>query len=246
MKIFSIPGINGLGNTRGCEKGADILLRGVNFEKVILNLEDIEIQQKQIKQFVEKINSGLFVGGDHSISFPIVSEFFKKNKNLKLIVFDAHPDLMKPMNPPTHEEWLRALFELGFPTENILIVGVRKNSINVDKREISFAEKNNIKIIYSNEIEKNKNKILEFISSGKFYISLDIDVFDCSLVNCTGYCEKDGLNEQQVFEIIKKVKNLVGFDLVEINFEKGCEESKNIVKNFARKILKEVVSKSKD
>jgi hypothetical protein len=41
---------------------------------------------------------------------------------------------------------------------------LEKNSKNVDKKEISFAKKNGIKIIYSDEVGERKKEILEFIS----------------------------------------------------------------------------------
>lgn len=245
MKLVCVPGVNGLGMTEGVESSYKEICSGKEFDLIRLNKDDLEEQLKTIKgesfNFLKK-GKCFFVGGDHSISFPLVSSFFEiYGKEAKLLVFDAHPDLMKPMKEPTHEEWLRAVVERGFNKENILVVGVRRNSKNVDKKEIDFAKKNKLKIIYSDEVSENEKVILDFISSGKLYFSLDIDVLDSSIILSTGYPEKEGLNEEQLFYFLKKIsasKSFFSGDLVEVNFLKGNEKSNEIALNLSRKILK--------
>jgi len=243
MKLICVPGKNGLGMTEGVENSYKEVLKGFEYELLKINLEDIESGLNEIysKSFSylsrEKC---LFFGGDHSISFPLVKAFFDINKfNSKLLVFDAHPDLMEPMQEPTHEEWLRGILNEGFRKENVLIVGVRRNSENVDKKEISFAKKNKIKIIYSDEFEERKLEILDFVSSGKVYLSLDIDVFDSSIISSTGYPEKEGLSEEQVFSVLSKIRDkIVSCDLVEVNLEKGKKKENLKAISVSRKLLK--------
>lgn len=245
MKLVCVPGVNGLGMTFGVDLSYREICKNKKFDLIKFDKDNLEEQLKKIKKesfnFLKK-DKCFFVGGDHSVSFPLFNSFFKVyKKEAKLLVFDAHPDLMKPMKEPTHEEWLRAVVEIGFNPENILIVGVRKNSKNVDKKEISFAKKNGIKIIYSDEVEIRKKEILEFISSGKLYFSLDIDVLDSSIISSTGYPEKEGLSEKQFFSLIKDVSNSKNFfagDLVEVNFLKGDKNTNKRALNLSRKILK--------
>ena len=139
MFIVKVPGINGLGKTNGCEKAGNLILadlneiysneRNVPIDVKILDLEEIHldnsnlveasklIYENALKTFKTKPKT-IFIGGDHSISYPLTKAFFEdcksSNKEPCLIVFDAHPDCMKPMKEPTHEEWLRALIEDGF------------------------------------------------------------------------------------------------------------------------------------
>jgi len=245
MEVLVIPGINGLGKTKGVEGAYKEFFQKP--EILNLNVNDVSEQIAQIKEKTKKYfneNKILFFGGDHSISFPLVSNFFKKyEKESKLLVFDAHPDTMEPMQEPGHEEWLRALIEKGFPIENILIVGIRKNSKNVTKSEIDYLKEKGIDFIYSYEFEENKQKIINFVKGGPLYVSFDVDVFDSSIISCTGYAEKEGLNEEQVFSILEKimeVKNNLYFDLVEINFKKGSEKDKEKTIKGVRKLLKTV------
>lgn len=237
MKIYSVPGVNGLGRTKGVEKSFLKVLEGIDFEGVDVNSEDIKEQLKDIYLASRKfVGEKFFVlGGDHSISYPIVKAFFEKyGKDSRLLVFDSHPDLMEPMPEPSHEEWLRAVIELGFDVENILLVGVRRESENIDEVEINYAKEKGVKIIYSDEFVLRKQEILDFVSFGKVYVSFDVDVFDSSIVGATGYPEKNGLGEE-VFDLLKEIRGKIfGFDLVEYNSELD-EEDKSL--KVVRRVL---------
>lgn len=216
--IIQTPGINGLQKTNGCEKAPDVIAESLSLKtkKIHLNNQDIDEQEQRIynkaKKYIGK--KPIFIGGDHSISYPLAKAFFESTKNPALLVFDAHPDLMEPMKNPTHEEWLRAIVEKGF--NKILLVGIRKNSKNIDKKEIEFANKNNIEIIYSDEF--NKQKIINFCKNKNIYLSLDIDVFDSTIVKSTGYPESNGLTEKNILEVLENLKNQICVaDIVEYN-----------------------------
>ncbi|MBT4375812.1 hypothetical protein HOD29_00350 [archaeon] len=247
MKVYSVPGINGLDKTLGVEKNSKRVFESTDFEEVKLDNEDIEKQLDQIysvaKEFVKE--KFFVLGGDHSISFPIAKAFFENyGEDAKLLVFDAHPDLIEPMPEPGHEEWLRAVVQLGFKPENIILVGVRRESENIDDREDKYANEEEIRIIYLDEFEERREEIIEFVSGGKVYCSFDIDAFDSSLIKSTGYVEDNGLMEDEVFELLGDVKeNIFGFDLVEINLEKGSEEDKKETLRVGRKLLKTVAGK---
>ena len=152
--IVKVPGINGLGKTHGCEGagnailesikniytnevGKEINLERLDLEEIHLDNSNLEITNKLIYEnaleIFEENPKVIFLGGDHSVSFGLSRAFldFCKNSNKEpcLIVFDAHPDCMEPVdgNFPTHEEWLRGLVEKGFPAKNILLIGVRNS-----------------------------------------------------------------------------------------------------------------------
>jgi len=243
MKIVVIPGINGLGVTKGVDQSYSEILGIGGFEKIDLDLQDISKQLRQILENSKKYFKNekvLFFGGDHSISFPLVSNFFDEyGNNSKLFIFDAHLDLMTPLKEPGHEEWLRAIIEKGFPPENILIVGVRRGSKNIDLSEINYAKEKKLNVVFSDEFEEKKKEILDFVKSDNLYVSFDIDAFDSSIVASTGYAEKEGLDEKQIFDLIEKIKDKINFfDLVEINLNKGSESEKQKTILITRKLLK--------
>lgn len=240
--IFYIPGVNGLCKTQGTRQGGKLVSDNFNTDLIEVDNQNVDEQEKTIYQTALKFDEKtIVIGGDHSITFPIAKAFFENNKNENpgLIIFDAHADLMPPMKNPTHEEWLRATIEAGFPAENILLIGAR----NIDPEEIRYLKQKKIKTISVEEVKKNLGevikKIQDFSQDKLLYVSLDIDVFDSSVVSATGYPEKNGLTLEQGMSLLNKVSELNPqiFDLVEVNADKpGIDEtvslSVNILNNF--------------
>ncbi len=270
MFIVKVPGINGLGKTKGCERAGDAIInelrsiytneQGKIVNVDLLDLEEIHVDNSNLKltndliyknslKTFETKSKIIFLGGDHSISFSITKAFFDYCKNLDkepcLVVFDAHPDCMEPVdkNAPTHEEWLRGLVEVGFPPENILLVGVR----NSDLKETSFIKENRIRTISVDQLTEDLHEtcdaIMEFSNSKELYISIDIDVIDPAFAPSTGYPEPCGLTSRDFLYVLKrlnKIKNLRAVDLVEINEEKD-ENFGNITVKLGSKILSELI-----
>lgn len=245
MNIVKVPGVNGLGHTSGCEKAPDKICKslGLVADEIKLDNENIEEQQKRIlsesKKYMEK--NPIFIGGDHSISYPLCYNFFKKNKRGKLIVFDAHADCMPAMREPTHEEWVNALVESkAIEGKDVLLIGARK----IEHEELNFMEKNGIRNVRVEDLRENidevKREINDFMGKDKVYVSFDIDVFDSSIVKATGYPEKDGFNEKEVYDLLNCVfsGNVISLDLVEYNPTlKGANETERVVKEVLRRFI---------
>ncbi len=271
--IVKVPGINGLSKTKGCEGSGNAVLevlkeeiysselgKSINFNKI--DLEEIHLDNQDIVKSGKLIYKNafetfqtkpktVFLGGDHSISYNLVRGFFDYCQNSNpvkepcLIVFDAHPDLMKPMKEPTHEEWLRKLIEDGFPIENILLVGIR----NSYSDELKFIKDKGIRVVNINkimlDIEDACDVIMEFSSGKELYVSLDIDVVDPAFAPATGYMnESGGLTSRQIIYLmqrINKIKNLRAVDIVEINEKIDKEEFHGKTIKLGAKILGELV-----
>jgi agmatinase len=267
--IVKVPGINGLGKTKGCEKAGNAILdvlrefysneQGKEIDISKIDLEEIHLDNSNLELSNELIYKNsfdcfetkpktIFLGGDHSVSYSLTRGFFDSCQNSGkkpcLIVFDAHPDLMPSMKEPTHEEWLRKLIDDGFPVENILLVGVR----NSDKKELEFIKEKKIRVIDMNkiilDIENVCDTIMEFSSGKELYVSVDIDVIDPAFAPATGYNnEIGGLTSRQFLYLISrinKIKNLRAVDIVEINSEKDKEFNGMTVK-LGAKILAELI-----
>jgi agmatinase len=268
--VVKVPGINGLGKTKGCEgagnaiiaelrnihtneQGKEINVDALELEEIHLDNGDVEksnelIYKNAFESYEEK-SRVVFLGGDHSVSYSLTRAFFDymdtkgEGREPCLIVFDAHPDVMPAMKEPTHEEWLRKLIEDGFPVKNILLVGVR----NSYGEEVRFLKEKGIRSISINQIQENLSEmcevIMEFASGKELYVSIDIDVVDPAFAPSTGYQVPGGLTSREMLYIIQrmnKMKNLKAVDIVEINSEKDKERD-NITVKLGSKILGEVV-----
>ncbi len=265
MQIIKVPGINGLGKTYGCERAGNAVLaslkeiysneQGKPIDVNLLDLEEIHTDNgnldKTNKLIYENSHEAydkekvIFLGGDHSISYSTTKAFLRhcvdNRKSPCLIVFDSHPDCMPPAKNPTHEEWLRALVEEGFPAENILIAGLR----NSDIEELNFIRKTGIRMMNINEIlvdiENACDTLMEFANGKELYVSLDIDVVDPAYAPATGYKEPGGLTSREMIyfvQRINKMKNLKAVDIVEINYEKD-KAYDNVTVKLGAKILSE-------
>lgn len=242
MILVNVPGINAAGRPEGCELAyADIIEnlkhiysneKGIKIaipkiEQIKLNKSNIQESAKIIyeksKSIIAKEEKAVFMGGDHSISYPLVKAFSENNKDPFLIIFDAHPDLMPPMKEPTHEEWLRKCIEDNIVhPDNIILVGTR----NSDIEELNFINRYKIKTISCNQIlndiEQNCDFIMELANKNKnpIYISIDIDVLDPAFAPGTSYQESAGISPRQLIYMLQRLnllKKLKAVDLVEIN-----------------------------
>ncbi len=266
MKIVKVPAVNGLGKTGGSEKGADAVLekmREVYSSSRLkpVNVDNLDVSKIELKgdliedndliyDFVFNLEGGerrFFLGGDHSVSYPLVRAFFDRSdyagEQSRLIVFDAHPDCMEPVDSkiPTHEEWLRALIDDGFLGENILLVGARNGEVS----EISYLKEKGVKMISAEELmfdlEAKVDAIMEFGSGKNVYVSVDIDCVDCAFAPGTGYCEPGGISSREILYIMRRlrmVKGLCFVDLVEINPDKDIA---GMSASLGAKILSEFV-----
>ena len=223
MKIVKVPWINALW-MRGPELAPDKILAelGMDSDEIEVDNSNIENSYDSIYRRAEKVfNDGdkvVFIGGDHSISAPILKAFGEVNgfDESFLVVFDAHADCMEPMQEPTHEEIVRSAIEYGFKVENVVLVGVRK----IEPEEEGFLKKNNVKIFSD---VSDADAVVDYISeaaAGKLiYVSVDIDVLDPKFAPGVNCAEPNGLSLRELFYLLKRIfciKGLKALDVVEV------------------------------
>ena len=251
MKIVSVPRINGLGKS-GPEKMAGAVLGELGIEDALeigVGNEDISEDERLIYSESKKIFRGneqvCFIGGDHSISYPIFRAFSEESQKPFLIVFDAHVDCMPPMEEPTHEEFLRGLIEGGFVEgENVILIGARK----IEGEERRFLREKGVKIfgeIY--DLEAVADYVTERALGKDVYVSVDLDVLDPAFapgVNCS---EPNGLLSKELFYLLRRVfavKGMKCLDVVEVCVDKDEKYDFRTVK-VAAKIVEEFCEKDR-
>lgn len=261
MKLILIPlSAGSLGKNTGTELAPQLLAKNIKAKKNIVKIieSDLEETHKQILEATLKTlkqkTKTIIIGGDHSLTYSTFRAFaktFEKSfiktltqktfcgKNIGLIVFDAHLDLMHYSSLPSHEDWLRKLIEeKKILPKNVLLIGIRR----VWKQETEFSLQKKLKIIKASEVKKNLKKtkrIIEvFLKKIDYcYLSVDIDSFDPGIAPATGYLEKNGLKEKEFFELLETIMNskkTFVFDLVEVNPKK--DSGKKTIK-LGRKVL---------
>ena len=156
-----------------------------------------------------------FFGGEHAISIGIIKAIYEKHPDITIVQLDAHADLRKDYmgSPYNHACALHDANEHA----NVIQVGVRSMDISEKqylKKENCFFAKDIVGDNKNNWIDQARVKM-----SDKVYITVDLDVFDPSIMPSTGTPEPGGLQWYPVLAFLKKIfetKQVLGFDIVEL------------------------------
>ncbi|MBL6655017.1 MAG: agmatinase [Flavobacteriaceae bacterium] len=199
------------------ETNSEVYKNGVFIDESIQEKLSPEKMVEQIHQIVKKyIIKDKFVtifGGEHSISIGTIRAFKDCFKSLSVLHLDAHADL-RDKYKGTQFNHACAVYEAS-KTTNLIQVGIR--SMDICEKEVM----NNNKVFFAEDIfydESWQDQATELLSDNVF-ITLDVDVFDPSIMPSTGTPEPGGLFWNETISFLKKVffeKNVVGFDIVEL------------------------------
>lgn len=151
------------------------------------------------------------LGGDHSITFPVMRAVARAYGPVDILHFDAHPDLYDCFqdNPRSHASPFARIMEAGL-AKRLVQVGIR--TLNVHQRQ--QAERFGVEIMLMSDFAPEGVPVLD----GPLYISLDLDGLDPSAAPGVSHCEPGGLTVREVLGVLRRQKaSLIGADLVEYN-----------------------------
>jgi agmatinase len=215
-------------------------------DKKIHDLGDVEVvfgDTSETLARIEKISTFIVndgkklvcIGGEHLVTLPVIKPLLNKYPDLQIIQLDAHLDLMDELfgDRYSHGTVMRRIFDLMKQPFRIYQVGVRSGH----QDEYTFA-KSNTKLFPFNSDTFLKN--LDALSDKPVYLTIDLDVFDPSLIPGTGTPEAGGIFFQEFISILKRIKNIniVGADMVELSPQIDPTNTSTIV---ASKILRELL-----
>ena len=164
------------------------------------------------------------LGGDHSISLPLLRAHAKKYGPMAVVHFDAHPDTWNseyPNQPYSHgTPFRRAIEEKLIDTSAYLQIGIRGptngpedylDAVALGARMITLDE------IRKVGIDAVLREIHSKVGSRPMYVTLDIDAVDPAFAPGTGTPEVGGLTSYEMLQLVRGLKGLngIGFDLVE-------------------------------
>jgi agmatinase len=164
------------------------------------------------------------VGGDHSLSLPLLRAIAKKHGPVSVIQFDAHNDLWDEYfgSKYSHGTPFRRAIEEGLIREgSFLQVGLRGQVYS--EHDFDFARKHKVRMITSEEFHARGMplflKQLAAFRGKPIYITLDIDCVDPAYAPGTGTPQVGGFTSFQILELVRALKglNIVGCDLVEVS-----------------------------
>lgn len=219
---------------------------GLNLEKetTIVDLGDVDVSgeaskvfsriEKSIINILGKNAVPIVLGGDHSLSYPVIKAFSRKFNSLDILHFDAHPDLYEELYGDrfSHACAFARVVEKGL-VRNLIQVGIRASTGEQQEK----ASKHRIQTLWMKDLKEVP--CLKF--SNPLYISFDMDALDPAFAPGVSHHEPGGLSTRQVISMIHALKaQIVGMDVVELNPDR---DTSGITAAVAVKIIKEVVGK---
>ena len=177
----------------------------------------------------------VIVGGNHTVSIGSARAFSEHFKNLSILQLDAHSDLRQEYEGSAfnHACAIARMREVA----PVIQVGIRSMS----REEASDADWDRIFPAHELYVDKTKYEKAIDMLTDNVYITIDLDVFDPSLIPSTGTPEPGGPGYNEIMNFLKEViwkKNVVGFDVVEL-----CPNPANKTPDFvAAKIIYQLLS----
>lgn len=174
----------------------------------------------------------LTLGGDHSITYPILQALSKHYPKLDVLHIDAHADLYDEFegDPYSHACPFARIMESGIASR-LVQVGIR--TLSDHQRE--QAEKFGVEIHEMKDWDLSRLPVFE----NPLYISLDMDAFDPSVAPGISHYEPGGFSARQVLDILQNVKgDVIGADIVEYNPTKDHQQ---MTAYLAAKMMKEIL-----
>ncbi len=159
------------------------------------------------------------LGGEHSVSGPVIRAHAEKYHDLSVLQIDAHADLRDSYDGTPHSHasiMARVVKDMRIPSVQ---VGIRSLS---GEEARSIASGLPTKIFWARDVAGKTDWIDDAVArlTDNVYLTIDIDGLDPSLVPTTGTPEPGGLGWYETLELIRKVaekKRIVGMDLVEFS-----------------------------
>jgi agmatinase len=221
------------------ETSSEAHLKGINTIAPILEKETPE---KLVKDVYDRIFSLLsdkkfpvIIGGNHTVSIGAIKAFSEYFENITILQLDAHADMRQVYEGSVFNHACAMARAREFAP--VVQVGIRSMSAE----ELPFVERD--RIFFSHELYYDKSLYHRALDklTGNVYITIDLDVFDPSIMPSTGTPEPGGPPYFELLHFMRDViksRNVVGFDVVEL-----CPSETNKSPDFiAAKIIYQLLS----
>jgi N1-aminopropylagmatine ureohydrolase len=199
-----------------------------------------EVMQEIRRVASELVNRGKFpvvLGGEHSITAPVVAAVAAKHPGVSVLQIDAHADLRDSFmgTPHNHACAMRRVLEYARCTQ----VGVR----SLSSEEAAVAPTLPTEIFYDFNMRRHEDWIDRIVDSlsEAVYITIDCDGFDPAIMPAVGTPEPGGLAWYEMLALLRRVidsRRVVGCDIVEL-----CPIPGNVAPNFmCAKLIYKILS----
>lgn len=204
-------------------------------ERDLFPVDMIQVVRQRVQKHVELERFPVVVGGEHSVAIGSVQAHAENHGSLCVLQLDAHADLRDQYEGTrfNHACVMARVKEL------CPIVQVGTRSISSEEKKIL----DHNRVFFARDIHNRTEWIEDVVAklSGQVYVTIDLDVFDPSIMPSTGTPEPGGLSWYPVLSLLKAVfanREVVGCDVVEL-----CPNPRNKAPDFlAAKLIYKLLS----
>lgn len=220
------------------ETGSEVYKSGLHTAAAIrerTSARMVDAVHERVRKYLRDGKFTVLLGGEHTVSFGAITAHLDRFPGMSILHLDAHSDMRDSY---WGDKWSHAcvMARVREHTDRIVSAGIR----SMDASELKNINTKNM--FYASSIRRSKTWISRVLKrlSGDVYISLDLDVFDPSLVPSTGTPEPGGMGWYEVLDLLESVsarKNVVGCDVVEL-----CPSNNRYPDFLAAKLIYKILS----
>jgi len=199
------------------QTGSEAYLKGIHTADPVGLTDDPETMVNEVEHsvmnFLRDGKIPVILGGNHSVTIGAVKACSAAFNNLTVLQLDAHTDLRPEYDgsPLNHACTMARVAEMA----RIIQVGIRSMCVE----EVPFLQKD--RIFYAHEItgQTTWHEKVSTLITGPVYLTVDLDVFDPSVLPSTGTPEPGGMTYPEVYQFLSHVitnHSIIGFDVVEL------------------------------
>lgn len=186
-------------------------------------LGDIQASLKLIEEQAAAFNHLIAIGGDHTVSLPLLRALHRKHGPVALIHFDAHVDTWADNFGQKYAHgsvFYHAIEEGLVDPARVVQIGIR-SPVQVDTMQ--WTKDKGVTVVTAMDVHESSPaaiaaRVRELVGAGPVYLSFDIDALDPAFAPGTGTPEVGGLATWQMQGILRRLEGLrfVGMDVVEV------------------------------
>ena len=194
--------------------------------------EDFAAIERAVAELLEKGKRPVSLGGDHSVTYPILKAFARRHPELTIVHFDAHPDL--------YDEFEGSRVSHACPFARIMEERLAKRLVQIGIRTMNGHQREQaarfgVEVVQMSALPAyGRLKI-----RGPVYVSFDMDVLDPAFAPGISHREPGGMTVREAIAHVHAIEgSIVGADIVEYNPE---QDVSGMTATVAAKILKEIL-----
>ncbi|HUD68393.1 MAG TPA: agmatinase [Candidatus Sulfotelmatobacter sp.] len=190
--------------------------------------------QAGVAKILEPGARPVVLGGDHSITYPVIKAFAQKYEDLTIFHFDAHPDL--------YDEFEGNRLSHACPFARIMEARLAKRLVQVGIRTMNRHQREQAHRFGVEVVEMRALPAYDRLkAAGPVYISFDMDVLDPAFAPGVSHRESGGMSVREVIAHLHAIRGeIVGADIVEYN---PVQDLAGMTATVTAKILKEILGK---